>query len=219
MQRNRSVIFIIASGAVLFNILFWKEELALNALLFDAFMLGMLFYLYPGAGRSKAVKTLLPLHLLSLAMVLVQHTLLSQIALVSTLLLVAAFAEYEHRSAWFAGSSLLLNFTLFIAGFSQQLRSTRTNTRNRTPFPLGKLIRFSIFPVLIAIAFFIIYNLANSIFSGIISRIGVQLQVFFQHLFDIISIDRLLFLLVGFYFTGALLLRTQSRRLEQKEAA
>ena len=219
MQSNRSVVFIVAAGAILFNLLFWKEELALNALLFDAFMLGMLFYLYPAAIRNNAVKVLLPLHLLSLAMVLVQHTLLSQVALVCTLLLVAAFAEYAHRSAWFAGGSLLLNFTLFIASFSQQLRLTRTNTRNQKPFPLGKLIRFSIFPVLIAIAFFIIYNLANTIFSGIITRIGTQLRVFLEHLFDIISMDRLLFMLVGFYFTGALLLRTQSRRLEQKEAA
>ena len=217
MQRNRPVIFIALAGAVLFNFLFWQEELALNALLFDAFVLGMLFYLYPGAAKNNTVKALLPLHLLSLAMLLVQHTLLSQVAVLATLLLVAAFAEYAHRSAWFAGGSLLLNFTLFIAGFSQQLRLTRT--RKRKPFPVGKLIRFSIIPVLIAIAFFIIYNLANSIFSGIISRIGARLEIFLSHLFDVVSIDRLLFLLVGFYFTGALLLRTQSRRLEEKEAA
>jgi len=217
MQQNRPVIFIAVSGAILFNLLFWQEELALNALLFDVFILGMLFYLYPTAARNNAVKALLPLHLLCLAMVLLQHTLLSQVALMATLLLVAAFAEYAHRSAWFAGGSLFLNFTLFIAGFSQQLRLTRI--RKRKPFPLGKLIRFSIFPVLIAIAFFIIYNLANSIFSGIISRIGVQLELFFRQLFDFISVDRLLFLLAGFYFTGALLLRTRSNRLEQREAA
>lgn len=217
MQSNRSVIFIALCGAVLFNLLFWREDLALNALLFDAFMLGMLFYLYPAAGRNTTVKALLPLHLLSLAMVLVQHTTLSQVALVTTLLLLAAYAEYTHRSAWFAGGSLLLNFTLFIAGLSQQLRLTRKRTRK--PFSPGKLIRFSIFPVLIAIAFFIIYNLANSIFSQIISRIGQQLEQFFEHLFDFISFDRLLFLLAGFYFTGALLLRTQSKRLEQREAA
>src|SRR3954463_6711726 len=156
MQQNRPVIFIAVSGAILFNLLFWQEELALNALLFDVFILGMLFYLYPAAARNNAVKVMLPLHLLCLAMVLLQHTVLSQVALLATLLLVAAFAEYAHRSAWFAGSSLLLNFTLFIAGFSEQLRSTRT--RNRRPFPLGKILRFCIFPVLIAIVFFIIYN-------------------------------------------------------------
>lgn len=217
MQNNRPVIFIALAGAILFNLLFWQEEMALNALLFDAFVLGMLFYLYPSAARNKSVKALLPLHLLSLAMLLLQHTLLSQVAVLATLLLVAAFAEYAHRSAWFAGGSLFLNFTLFIAGFSQQLRSTRN--RKQKPFPWGKLIRFSIIPVLIAFAFFIIYNLANSIFASIIFRINTQLEIFFSHLFDFVSIDRLLFLLAGFYFTGALLLRTQSRRLEQKEAA
>ena len=32
MQHNRSAIFIIASGALLFNFLFWQEQVALNAL-------------------------------------------------------------------------------------------------------------------------------------------------------------------------------------------
>src|SRR5882724_1642508 len=135
MQNNRLVIFIISSGAVLFNVLFWQEQLALNAILFDAFMLGTLFFLYPNALKNKTVLWLLPLHVFSLATVLVQDTFVSQAALLSTLLLIAAFAEYAHRSAWYAGSSLLLNFLLFVAGLSQQLRTGR---RKKTrPLPLG----------------------------------------------------------------------------------
>ncbi len=216
MQNNRSVIFIVLSGAVLFNLLFWQEQLALNALLFDAFILGTLFYLHPAGGRNKTVQWLLPLHFLCLAMVIVHNTLLSQLALLTTLLLIAAFAEYAHRSAWFAGNSLLLSFILFIASFSHQVRITRT--RERKPLAVGKFIRFSIIPLLIVLAFFIIYSLANSVFSGMVSRLGLQLQTFFSHLFELISFERILFLLLGFYFTGALLLRTRSRQLEQKEA-
>ncbi|HSC39360.1 MAG TPA: DUF4153 domain-containing protein, partial [Chitinophagaceae bacterium] len=217
MQHNRSAIFIIASGALLFNFLFWQEQVALNALLFDVFTLGALFYLYPTALRSRTVKIMLPVHLLCLVIVLVQHTVLSQVALLITLLLLAAFAEYAHRSAWFAGGSLFLNFTLFIAHFFRQLRLG--GGQKRKLLRLGKLVRFSIFPVLIVLAFFIIYDLANAAFSGIIQRIGIQLEIFFNRLLDLISFERLLFLLAGFYFTGALLLRSRSNRLEQKEAA
>jgi hypothetical protein len=216
MRNNRSVIFIILSGAVLFNILFWQEQLALNALLFEVFILSTLFWLYPGSFKNRIVQGLLPVHFTCLATVLIYDTPVSQVALLITLLLIAAFAEYEHRSAWFAGNSLLLNFVFFIASFSNQVRTTQTGKRKR-PL-LGKIIRFSIIPVLIALAFFIIYSLANSAFSDIMSRIGLQLQLFFTHLFEIISVERLLFLLAGFYFTGALLMRARSRKLEQAEA-
>ncbi len=216
MRNNRLVILLILSGAVLFNVLFWQEQLALNALLFEVFILGTLSWLYPGALKNKIVQWLLPVHFICLATVLIYDTPVSQVALFTTLLLIAAFAEYAHRSAWFAGNSLLLNFIFFIASFSNEVRVTRTGKRKR---PLaGKIIRFSIIPLLIALAFFIIYSLANSAFSDMMSRIGLQVQLFFTHLFEIISVERLLFLLAGFYFTGALLLRTRSRKLEQQEA-
>ncbi|MBS1566917.1 MAG: DUF4173 domain-containing protein, partial [Bacteroidetes bacterium] len=216
MQRKRPFLFIALAGAFLFNLLFWREELALNALLFDAFLISMLFYCYPSALKNRIVLSLLPAHLLCLSMVLLQHTVLSQVALVATLLLLAAFAEYAHRSAWFAGSAILSNFILFVAGLSQQLRARAS--RKRKPLGLGKIIRFSIFPVLIGLAFFIIYQLGNSIFAGIMARMGRQIELFLENLSVYFSFSWIMLLVAGFYLTGALLLRTPGRSLEQKEA-
>ncbi len=216
MKNNKMGITIILMGALLFNLVFWQEELAINSLLFDVFITGSLFFLYPTARHNRTVKYLLAAHIICIAAVIVNNTVVSKLAMGCTLLLIFAFAEYAHRSALFAWGSILLNFTLFVAGFSSMLRRPRTARKKK--WRIGQVIRFAIFPLLIAAVFFIIYNFANNIFSGFVQKIGTQLQYFFTRFFELISIERLLFLLAGFYITGSLLVRARTNCLEKKEA-
>ncbi|WP_462220896.1 hypothetical protein [Ferruginibacter sp.] len=69
-------LFLVASGAVLFNFIFWQEKLALNALLFDAFVLWSVFYLYPAAFTKPAMKWLLLAHAVTLVALIVHNTML-----------------------------------------------------------------------------------------------------------------------------------------------
>jgi hypothetical protein len=207
MNKDLVKIMLVTAGAVLFNLVFWNEKLAINTVLFDAFLLSALFFLYPDARKSGTVNWLLLGHLISLSMVVIHNTDLSKIAFVVTLLLIAGFAEYTHRSAWFAGGSMLMNVIMVVASFTGSFKLKKGKSAKRKG--VGRFIRFAIFPLLLLITFFLIYRDANNAFSDIAGRIGAQLEIFFSHFFDFFSWQRLLFLLLGLLITGSILLKSK----------
>ena len=52
MKTPALKIVLLFAGTILFNIIFWQEKIAINALLFDVFILSSVFYLYPEIGRA-----------------------------------------------------------------------------------------------------------------------------------------------------------------------
>jgi len=216
MNKDLIKIILVTAGAVLFNLVFWNEKLAVNTVLFDVFLLSALFFLYPKARLHATVNWLLLGHLICLTMVVIHNTDLSKIAFVVTLLLVAGFAEYTHRSAWFAGGSMLMNVVMVAASFVEPIRLNKGKAVKRKG--IGRLIRFAIFPVILLIIFFCIYRVANNVFSEIAGKIGVQLEIFFSHFFDFFSWQRILFLLLGLLITGSILLKSKLNYFSEKEA-
>jgi hypothetical protein len=216
MNKDITKIILVITGAVLFNLVFYNEKLAINTVLFDAFLLSALFFLYPQARQHATVNWLLLGHVVCLAMVVVHNTELSKIAFVVTGLLLAGFAEYAHRSVWFAGGSMLMNVLMVAASFVEPIRF------NRGPVIKGKaisrVIRFAIFPIILLVVFFCIYLLANNVFSDIAGRIGAQLEQFFSHFFDFFSWQRSLFLLLGLLITGSVLLKSKLDYFSVREA-
>lgn len=217
MNKDIIKVMLVTAGAVLFNLVFWHEKLALNTALFDAFLLAALFFLYPHARQHATVRWLLLGHLVCLAMIVVHNTELSKIAFVITLLLLAGFAEYIHRSAWFAGGSVLLNILMIAASFVEPIKFNRGPAVKRKAFT--RVIRFAFFPLALVALFFCIYLLANNVFLDITTKIGAQLEVFFDHFFDFFSWQRALFLLLGLLITGSILLKSKLDYFSKREAA
>src|SRR6266540_440394 len=154
MNKDFIKVILVTAGAVLFNLVFWHEKLAVNTVLFDFFILGALFFLYPHARQHATVRWLLLGHLICLAMIVVHNTDLSKIAFVITGLLLAGFSEYIHRSAWFAGGSVLLNMLMVAASFTEPIRLQRGPAFKRRA--VTRFIRFMVFPVALLMVFFII---------------------------------------------------------------
>lgn len=216
MNRKLSQGLLVLAGGILFSLVFWQEKLGINTVLFDVFILAALFYLYANARQNAVVRWLVFGHLICLAMVIVHNTLLSKIAFTTTLLLIAGFAEYVHRSAWFAGGSVLLNIIMCVASFAEQFKSQHKVPRKGKA--IGRFIRFAIFPVLLLVIFFVIYLNSNSVFLSMASRFELQVQRFFSALFGVFSPERLVFLCLGIYITGSLLLRSRLDYFSQKES-
>lgn len=216
MNKNITKVILVTGGAVLFNLLFWNEKLGLNTVLYDLFVLTALFSLYPQSLRSATVRWLKLGHLVCLAMVVLHNTTLSKIAFTGTLCLLAAFAEYVHRSIWFAGGSMLLNMLFMMASFVESGLHIRKRKTKRKSF--SRFIRFAIFPLLILLVFFFIYSAANDAFKQLADQLTRQLALFFENFFDVFSPQRLLFLLLGLFITGALLLKSRVNWFAQKEA-
>lgn len=217
MQNNRATIWVITPGAFLFNSIFWGEQLAINALLFDAFFISGLFYLYAGARSNRIVQYLLLAHLVALVTVIMYNSMVSKTAFMVTLLLLAAFSVYAHRSVWFAGGSLLLSFAGFTGGFIRLLRGNKKASPRKKQ--VARFIRFAIFPLLLAFFFLLLYSGANTVFAGVAGNVATSVERLFNGFFNLFSFERLLFLLFGFYLTGALLLRASSSSFEKREAA
>lgn len=216
MQKKISQGVLVLAGGMLFSLVFWQEKLGINTVLFDAFILAAIFYLYANARQNAVVRWLLAGHLICLAMIVVHNTLLSKIAFVTTLLLIVGFAEYVHRSVWFAGGSVLLNVIFCIASFGEQLKWKRTAGSKRAG--ISKVIRFTIFPLLLVLIFFILYLSANSVFQEMTVRMEVYIERFLTAVFGVFSPQRLLFLVFGIYVTGCLLMRSRLNYFSGRES-
>jgi Domain of unknown function (DUF4173) len=215
MKAATLKLILITVGAVLFNIIFWQEKLALNALLFDAFILWSVFYLYPAAFTKPAMKWLLLAHIVALVTVLVHNTVLSKLAFSVTLLLVVVFTQYLHRSVWYAAASAVGNYVLFIFSFFENVKQVKT-TGVRS-FGIRKALRFAIIPLLIAAVFFLLYSFSNAIFQDAVKDMGIALGNFFTRFFTWFSWDRFGFLLLGLFVTGGLLLKMHSNYFSEKD--
>lgn len=214
MKTERFKLLAVIAGALLFNLVFWQEKLALNTVLYDVFILIILFFLYPQARRVSTVRWLAIGHLLCLAMIVVHNTLLSKIAFTVTLALLAGFAEYVHRSAWFAGGSMLVNGLHVPASLWRTARAPRSQADKKRN---TRLLRFLVIPILLVAVFLMIYSSGNSIFSNYLSRLSQAISDFFENFFELFSLQRIFFLFFGMYITSWILLRSNSHYFEQKE--
>lgn len=214
MKKERFQLLAVIAGAFLFNLVFWKEKMALNTVLYDVFILTILFFLYPEARRVSTVRWLTLGHLLCLAMIVVQNTMLSKVAFTVTLALLAGFAEYIHRSVWFAGGSMLVNGLHVPVSLWRTARMPRNEAAKKSN---SKVLRFLVIPVLLLVIFLMIYSSGNSIFSNYLSKISLSISKWFENFFELFSLQRIFFLLFGLYITGWIILKSSSNYFERKE--
>ncbi|XZF12980.1 DUF4153 domain-containing protein [Chitinophagaceae bacterium MMS25-I14] len=202
LQSKRLVA--ITAGATLFTFIFWDEKLALNALLYDLLMIPVLLLFSPGSLKNKTVLLLLLGHFICTADVIIHNTLLSKIGFCFTLLVTTAFIQYKHRSPWYAGGTVLLKFLFGLSAMIKDFAAAIKSPREKKKMKWGKIIRFAIFPMLLLVIFFTIYAAANPVFSGLFDKFLSSVQEFIGRFFDVISIGRILFFVLGFYITGVL---------------
>ncbi len=215
MQTPALKIVLLFTGTILFNIIFWQEKIALNALLFDAFILLSVFSLYPAAFTRPAMKWLLLAHVITLVTLVVHNTILSKLAFSGTLLLVVVFTQFLHRSVWYAAASAAGNYLLFVFSFLENIRQIKKGEIRS--FGIKKTFRFLIIPLMIAGVFFLIYSFSNTVFQDVVNSMGIALQRFFARFFDWFNWERFWFLMLGLFITGGLILKMKSNYFSEKE--
>ncbi len=208
-------LILLTAGAIVFNIVFWQEKIAVNAIFFDAFILGSVFYLYPAAFAKPEMKWLVLAHIIALATVVYHNTVLSKIAFSATLLLVVVFTQYLHRSVWYAAASVVSNYVLVFFSMLEGLQQAKFAKVKSTG--LRKALRFAIIPLLIATVFFIVYSLANTVFQTAVSNAALAVQNFAAQLFSWFKWERFGFLLLGLLITGGLILRAKYNGFSEKD--
>ncbi|MEO6254678.1 MAG: DUF4173 domain-containing protein [Ferruginibacter sp.] len=217
MKTPTLKLLLLFAGTILFNIIFWQEKMAVNALLFDAFILLSVFNLYPAAFTKPAMKWLLLAHIVALATLIIHNTVLSKLAFSVTLLLVVVFTQFLHRSVWYAAASAIGNYVLFVFSFVEDI--SQVKKAGIRSLGIKKAIRFLIIPLMIAAVFFLIYALSNNVFKDVVSSVATALERFVTRYLNWFNWERFGFLLFGLFITGGLLLKMRSNYFSEKEFA
>ncbi len=215
MKTPTLKIVLLFAGTILFNIIFWQEKIAVNTLLFDAFILASVFYLYPAAFTKPAMKWLLLAHVVTLVTLVVHNTVLAKLAFSATLLLVVVFTQFLHRSVWYAAASAVGNYLLFVFSFLDDVRLIKKGEIQS--LGIKKALRFLIIPLMIVAVFFLIYSFSNTVFKDVLNTVGIALQHFFARFFDWFNWERFGFLMLGLFVTGGLILKMKSNYFSEKE--
>ena len=217
MNREFLKTILVVAGAILFNIIFWQEKLAVNAIIFDVFVLWSVFYLYPSVLSKKEIRWLLPAHLITVVAVVVHNTVVSKLAFSSTLLLIVAFSQYMHRSAWYAAGSVLTNYLTMVFVFFENIAAIK---KNKISFKgIKKLLRLLVIPISISGAFLLLYSFANTVFNDILLAISTVLQNWFSRIFGWFNWERFTFLMLGLFVTGGMLLKSKTAYFSDKDVA
>ncbi len=215
MKMPTLKIVLLLAGTILFNIIFWQEKIALNALIFAAFILLSVFNLYPAAFTKPTMKWLLLAHFITWVTLILHNTILTKLAFSATLLLLVVFTQFMHRSVWYAAASALGNYLLFIFSFMEDIRQIKKG--GIKSLGIKKLLRLLIIPLMIVSIFFLIYSFSNTVFQDVVNSMGIALERFFTRFFDWFNWERFGFLMLGLFITGGLLLKMKSNHFSEKE--
>jgi len=209
----------ILGGGLLFNYLFWMEQLAINLLLFSIFIISIL-YLNKEIAWPKKILLICFSHLFAAILVVYNQSIL---AIISYYISLVVFIGFLHAQL------LRSIFTAILAGFVQILcapfnltqRLIQIKIGNFSIKPILKPIKYIILPIFVLIIFTIVYSIANPVFSAYLDNfttgIATVLTKIFTFFFADLSFARFMHVILGILFTAGLVLAFKDNILEREE--
>ncbi len=205
MQKSIISTLAVLVGATLFNVLFWHEKQGVNILIFDIFIIFVLWLLDKEAFSAPSVKITVCGTLLASGLIFWHNSLLVKyIHVFSFATMIGLVQQRELRFLGYAFLQYLLNWFQAPIQFFVELGNLRTfltrpNSDGNSQTNIAKRLNggwltFLIFPI-----FYLIYFLANAKFAELSSRFWGNVFDFFS--FDV-SIERILFFILGIVLVG-----------------
>ena len=208
--------FQIDSSAKLFSILFYKQALGLNLLIFETFFVIFLFITKQLKFSSKLQIICITGFLLTAAFTVLTHSTFSYIIHFITLLVFVGFLSYP-----FAKSIINIFFISIISIFQSQIeffkRVTNSKVKGKS---LGKAIwkfRIFIIPAVIIFVFVAIYKASNPIFNKLTINLGSIFKSVMDVIFSDIEFLFVLTFLFGIFISNILLFRTKNPSIEKDD--
>lgn len=213
MIENKIKIGLVGVGTILFHALFWKESLGLNLVLFSLFIVIGNGLLKKSPWNKKMIVTLVGL-VLSLAAVFFINSTISMIAAIISLAVFVGFVHHEElRFNW---SSLM---TVIISVFKIPTfdLSENDNTKKHNLKKWKRYFKLVVLPILVVLSFTIIFRNANPVFDGYLNEFEDWLSNIFGNFFKRLSIVSVLFFTIGFFLTGALVLKSSRKYFVKRD--
>lgn len=194
---------------LLFNAIFWEEQFGINLLIFTTLaVLVLAVFLFPESMQKRTVQLSVLLTIVSGLMVIVHHSIISQLLhLGSFFLLVGFLHEGSLKTVVGAGIQFAVNlFTTFIGAFKYLKKAIEPLFGgNQIAKKIARNMVLAIIPMLVFLVFFLIFYNANPVFSDLVNNLSQYLSNFFSFTFDELLIGRINFFIVGTYLSFSIL--------------
>lgn len=215
-STRRLAFWYLLTGGVLFSFFFWQEKLGLNLALFQIFLVIALYHLYRPSFNLIPVRWLLVANVIAVGALLYQNTAVSKFGCICSMLLLAVYVMYHHRSVVYALGSIATNLVLVPAMVTEEWKAMQ-------PVKHRKRItghwRIFIIPIVFVIVFLVIYSSANPVVNRTLDWLQTQFSYIVRSLFGNFSVERVILLIAGTYLTAALLFRAKFLYFSNRDIA
>ena len=212
------LIFVL-TGGLLFNYLFWREELAINLVIYSLYIL-TIYQFSNKLFDNKKVLLIAASHIVACGLLLINHSILTILTwYISLFVLVGYMHNVQLRSIF---SSLVAALFQFISAPVNLFKKITAIEIGGFSFkPLLKLAKYIIIPSFILFLFGIVYSIANPVFETYIStffeNVSTVINTIFTFFFKDININRIVFLAVGILFSTGIFISCKNE-LEKIES-
>ncbi|MFA6199955.1 MAG: DUF4153 domain-containing protein [Bacteroidales bacterium] len=204
MKRNH-FISLTALIAVIFTILFYKNSIGINLLIFEWVIIPLMIYVNKPFKRSIINNTLLLSLIISSIMIVIIHT--PWTIFINLILLLSFSGALSYKDFRSYIHLLIDSFVrIFTTHFSKQDLKTNKKNKTNTPSILNKTLLWVIVPLITLLIFTGLYTTASSKFAELIKPI-------FRSIFDFleeINITLILIFILGIIISNILLRRSKS---------
>ncbi|WP_316757327.1 DUF4173 domain-containing protein [Pedobacter aquatilis] len=207
-------------GGLLFNYLFWMEDLGLNLLLYSIFVIAITVF-NDEVIKSTKFKIYAAAHLFAAILVVIINSDLSIIAYFFSFIFFVGYSHYQSiRSIYAAFLAAIMQFITI--PFSLLKRLSEVKIGNYNFKPIIRPIKYIVLPIFIVFVFTMIYSGANKVFGHYLEvtfvNIGDFLYNTFGFIFKDLSFDRFMHLCFGILVTGGLLITFYSNVIGKIES-
>lgn len=199
MKKEIIINILIAVGVIFFNILFWREGMGVNVLLFTLFIIIGLWLREKEIFKNRTMQIITLGTLGFTIMIITNNSLYSKILYMISSILMIGIAQ--QRSIRFLGYGLFLGCWSIMETPFKILTSGITNkTKGINYAKWFYKIKILVLPIFIVFVFFVVYCIANQKFAFIFID---KINSIFDLLFKLeISWARIVFTVIAFAFVG-----------------
>ncbi|MDH3244937.1 MAG: DUF4173 domain-containing protein [Saprospiraceae bacterium] len=214
-MKRKSQLVLIAIGATLFTLVFYKQGLGLNLLIFEAVAL-----VYLISKRQLLSHTMLGLSLIGVLATLLNtiltHSVFSYVVHLLAFLLFIGSLNYPQ-----AKSLITSGVQAIISLFDAQWRSLKGVSdlvfKEENPIRIIWRLRMFFVPVIILILFVAIYRASNPVFDGMVNDILIFLETRFAMIFNRLDLPLLFTFLLGVIVCNFIIIRSGSEKINKKD--
>lgn len=207
MKTKKAQLGLFLLGSILYNWFFWEEDLGLNLLLFNHFIIAATYLLNPASRKQNSVFLLGVASLTTASMVFFYGSTLAKFTnFIALIIFIGYVHQPQLKAILFALFTSIHNFFRF--PLRQVLNSFGENEKTSKDVGASlKKIKLIIIPSFFIFVFYWIFKLSNPKFDAITRESWIKFSTFFEWLFLDISWFRIPFFLIGCIITASFIYR------------